>query len=204
MRLTWILLVVTAASLTANAQRRDDAAAASRVGGAAAAATTGLVGDPNSIEYFTNHAYPLPDDDDVDIGGVGGDFNGDGFDDAVLGTGVSSFGALAPGATDDDDDRNGVVDLSYPHPRFYGGVSPSPCHQSSCYPATGDLLIGRESQFHASSTCGLDRPQRYCVISHLDETEKCFTCDSRDPLGPRSHVLSNVIANYASGRLSQS
>lgn len=81
----------------------------------------------------------------------------------------------------------------------HSGYEPKhhPCEQSSCYPATGNLLIGRENQLYSSSTCGLDKRERYCIVSHLDdERKKCFWCDSRPTIKPNplyNHNISNIV-----------
>ena len=79
-----------------------------------------------------------------------------------------------------------------------------PCEQRGCYPATGDLLIGRQSQLMASSTCGLNRRERYCIVSHLEEDEKCFVCDSSRPWSEslrNSHRVENVLSSFPEHRL---
>uniref|UniRef100_A0A8C6PJN2 Laminin subunit beta-1 n=1 Tax=Nothobranchius furzeri TaxID=105023 RepID=A0A8C6PJN2_NOTFU len=66
-----------------------------------------------------------------------------------------------------------------------------------CYPATGNLLIGRAANLTATSTCGLRGPVQYCIVSHLQEPDKCFECDSRHPYDSyrhrNSHRIDNVI-----------
>ncbi|CAI9609680.1 unnamed protein product, partial [Staurois parvus] len=76
------------------------------------------------------------------------------------------------------------------------------CEEGSCYPTIGDLLVGRNRQLSASSTCGQDEPQRYCIISYLEDDQKCFMCDSRYPYDPynypNSHQIENVITTFDS------
>uniref|UniRef100_A0A8C6DLD4 Laminin subunit beta 4 n=1 Tax=Moschus moschiferus TaxID=68415 RepID=A0A8C6DLD4_MOSMO len=74
------------------------------------------------------------------------------------------------------------------------------CSRGACHPPTSDLLVGRSGQLAASSTCGLDRAQKYCILSYLEEEQKCFICDSRFPYDPHtqpnSHTIENVITGF--------
>uniref|UniRef100_A0A8C3AJ83 Uncharacterized protein n=1 Tax=Cyclopterus lumpus TaxID=8103 RepID=A0A8C3AJ83_CYCLU len=74
------------------------------------------------------------------------------------------------------------------------------CPSGSCNPQLGDLMVGRAPRLSASSTCGLDGPQNYCIIGYLEEEQKCFTCDSRLPYNhhgnPNSHRIENVITTF--------
>ncbi|XP_075199590.1 laminin subunit beta-4 [Anomaloglossus baeobatrachus] len=74
------------------------------------------------------------------------------------------------------------------------------CEDGSCYPTIGDLLVGRSNQLSASSTCGQEEPERYCIISYLEDDQKCFICDSRNPYNQyyhaNSHRIENVISTF--------
>lgn len=73
------------------------------------------------------------------------------------------------------------------------------CEGTSCYPQTGDLLIGREKRLTATSTCGLLGSEQYCIVSHLQHLEKCFQCDSTaqySPFNQESHRIENIVSTF--------
>ncbi|XP_059581857.1 laminin subunit beta-4 isoform X1 [Alligator mississippiensis] len=78
------------------------------------------------------------------------------------------------------------------------------CSSGSCYPVIGDLLVGRSEQLTASSTCGMNGPQKYCIIGYLEGEQKCFLCDSKYPYNPYtqldSHRIENVITTFEPDR----
>lgn len=84
------------------------------------------------------------------------------------------------------------------------GSQPS-CLGRSCYPATGNLLVGREDNLKVNSTCGLRREEQYCVVGDVSDSNKsCFTCDSRQPWSesnPNSHNVTNIVTTFSRDRL---
>lgn len=69
-------------------------------------------------------------------------------------------------------------------------------------------MIARQSRLSATSTCGLEKAERYCIISHLkDAKNRCFVCDSRQPYDfisdrsiPKNHRIQNIVSTYTKNR----
>ncbi|XP_051979459.1 laminin subunit beta-3 [Xyrauchen texanus] len=77
------------------------------------------------------------------------------------------------------------------------------CWRGACYPATGDLLPGREQQLQASSTCGLVGSEVVCT-PHGQWKMKCCPCDSRNPVASNAHPIQNVLSSAGQNRWWQS
>ncbi|CAK9803904.1 Laminin subunit beta-1 [Anthophora quadrimaculata] len=105
----------------------------------------------------------------------------------ALNRGSIQRGDMSP--TEVIEERHYWPSLTIPSQR--GAPRKHPCEQSSCYPATGNLLIGRKNRLNASSTCGLTRPERYCIVSHLKDRKKCFFCDASLP--KQQHNIENIV-----------
>lgn len=77
------------------------------------------------------------------------------------------------------------------------------CRSGACYPAMGDLLLGREQNLRASSTCGLMGSEVVCS-PHGQWKMKCCPCDSRNPAAYNAHTIQNVISSAGPNRWWQS
>ncbi|KAM7532855.1 hypothetical protein Aperf_G00000128727 [Anoplocephala perfoliata] len=83
----------------------------------------------------------------------------------------------------------------------YGYDDDYSCQNTICSPRAGDLLIGRDNALVASSTCGLESVDTYCVVtasgkSHCNE---CFSKQAYNPItNPNSHRIENVISRVPS------
>ncbi|KAF4097130.1 laminin subunit beta-3 [Onychostoma macrolepis] len=77
------------------------------------------------------------------------------------------------------------------------------CWRGACYPAMGDLLLGREQNLRSSSTCGLMGSEVVCT-PHGQWKMKCCPCDSRNPAAYNAHTIQNVISTAGPNRWWQS
>ncbi|KAL1251926.1 hypothetical protein QQF64_019722 [Cirrhinus molitorella] len=77
------------------------------------------------------------------------------------------------------------------------------CLRGACYPTMGDLLLGREQNLRASSTCGLMGSEVVCT-PHGEWKMKCCPCDSRNPAAYNAHRVQNVISSAGPNRWWQS
>lgn len=49
----------------------------------------------------------------------------------------------------------------------------------------------------------MDREERYCIVSHLDDEKKCFLCDSRQAWSyqySNSHRIENIVSSFRGER----
>nr|CDS33438.1 laminin subunit beta 1 [Hymenolepis microstoma] len=75
------------------------------------------------------------------------------------------------------------------------------CQNTICSPRAGDLLIGRDNALVASSTCGLENVDTYCVVtaSGKSHCSECYSKQAYNPItNPNSHRIENVISRVPS------
>jgi len=58
----------------------------------------------------------------------------------------------------------------------------------------GNLLIGRQDQLRSSDTCGLNKKERYCIISSFNSSEECYYCDANDQA--LAHNVESIVHHW--------
>lgn len=95
--------------------------------------------------------------------------------------------------------RHFFFNFSHEGCQVFGQNGNTQCDKRSCYPATGDLMIGRSANLTASSTCGMTSPEDYCIVAHLQANpEECFVCDTSIP--DLNHEAENMISTFNGNR----
>ncbi|XP_029907597.1 laminin subunit beta-3 [Myripristis murdjan] len=77
------------------------------------------------------------------------------------------------------------------------------CSRGACYPPSGDLLLGRGDQLHATSTCGIHGTEVFCT-PYQQRRMKCCPCDSRNPRSQLAHTVQDVLSTAGPNRWWQS
>lgn len=88
-----------------------------------------------------------------------------------------------------------IISSSYAYDDDYS------CQNTICSPRAGDLLIGRDNALVASSTCGLETVDTYCVVtaSGKSHCSECYSKQAYNPItNPNSHRIENVISRVPS------
>ncbi|NWZ95897.1 LAMB3 protein, partial [Nesospiza acunhae] len=80
------------------------------------------------------------------------------------------------------------------------------CSQGgACYPAPGDLLLGRAPHLRASSTCGLSKPETYCTPHGQNwDGDWCPCAILELPHSHSGHRVENVLSSAGRARWWQS
>ncbi|XP_062842586.1 laminin subunit beta-3 isoform X2 [Trichomycterus rosablanca] len=82
-------------------------------------------------------------------------------------------------------------------------VAQQECWRGACYPPLGEILLGREGELKATSTCGLNGIEVFCTPFGQGRM-KCCPCDSRNPEGRDAHTIQNVLSSAGAERWWQS
>lgn len=80
---------------------------------------------------------------------------------------------------------------------------PPGCFSGSCFPPTGNLIIGHGQRLRTSSTCGLHGFEPYCIVSHRQVRRRVWALQMISGFSwagdPESHGIENVVSQSGPG-----